>query len=56
MSDNYKIKIQVEIIPSTDPVTENPILKHAGCYEWVVSEKVAESIDSCEKALLQIYK
>jgi len=53
MSDNYKIRVQVEIVPNTYPITDVPIQKQAGCYEWVVPESVAESIDACENALLQ---
>lgn len=48
----YKIRINVEIVPTTDSPTASPVHADDGCIEVVIPETEASSIDLCERHLL----
>lgn len=49
----YKIRVQIEMIPCDDAPTNTPIHGHDGSLSIVLSEADAIKIDACEQALLQ---
>ena len=49
---NYKIKIRIEIEKTDHPVSEIVNQSEDNSFSIVVPKKSAESIDKCEKALL----
>jgi hypothetical protein len=53
MANNYKIKVQVEIIECTDDIVEAPSRAGLGTFEHIISAEQAQSIDACEQVLLQ---
>jgi len=53
MGKNYKIKVQIEIVESTEEIQDEPQEVGAGQFELVLDEKQALSIDDCEQALLR---
>jgi len=53
MADNYKIKVQVEIVKCADDVTDAPYQDGVGVFEYILSTAQAHSIDECEQILLQ---
>jgi hypothetical protein len=48
----YKIRINVEIVPTTDTPTANPVHHEDGMVELVIPEAEASSIDLGERRLL----
>lgn len=53
MADNYKVKVQVEIVKCADDVTDAPSQEGVGVFEHIISTAQAHSIDECEQSLLQ---
>lgn len=53
MANNYKIKVNVEIVKCSDAVTDEFIQVGAGQFEHIMSAEQAQSIDGCEQKLLQ---
>ena len=51
---NYKIKVRIDIEKSDDPVSENVNQAADGSFRIVIPKESAQSIDRCEKALLNI--
>ena len=49
----YKIRVQIEMIPCDDAPTHEPVKDHDGSLSIVLSEPDAINIDTCEQALLQ---
>jgi hypothetical protein len=48
----YKIRINVEIVPTTELPNATPVHRDDGCVEVVIPESEASSIDLCERRLL----
>ena len=48
----YKIRINVEIVPTTERPTTTPAQRDDGYVELVIPESDAISIDRCERCLL----
>lgn len=48
----YKIRIHVEIVPTTDSPNVTPAHRDDGYVEVVIPESEASSIDQCERRLL----
>lgn len=48
----YKIRINVEIVPTTDAPNATPVHRDDGGVEVVIPESEASSIDVCERRLL----
>ena len=53
MTDNYKVKVNIEIVKCGDAVTDKVLQAGAGKFERVISAEQGQSIDSCEQVLLQ---
>ena len=53
MADNYKVKVNVEIVKCADIMTDDLTHKGAGMFERIISAEQAQSIDACEQILLQ---
>jgi hypothetical protein len=53
MADNYKVKVNVEIVKCTDAVIDECIQAGVGMFERIISVEQAQSIDICEQMLLQ---
>jgi len=53
MADNYKIKVQVEIVKCANDVTDAPGKEGVGVFEYIIPTAQAHSIDECEQLLLQ---
>jgi len=53
MANNYKVKVQIDIVECTDTVTDAPNRTSSGAFEYVMSAEQAHSIDACEQILLQ---
>jgi len=53
MSNNYKIKVKIEIVECNDDIQPEPHQQQEGQFEFVISEKQGCSIDKCEQALLK---
>ena len=53
MADNYKVKVNVEIVKCTDAVIDKCIQAGVGIFERIISVEQAQSIDVCEQILLQ---
>ena len=49
----YKIRVQIEMIPCDEAPTSEPVKDHDGSLSIVLSEADAIKIDTCEQALLQ---
>ena len=50
--DAYKIRINVEILPTAECPNATPVLRDDGYVELVIPESEASSIDRCERHLL----
>lgn len=50
--NTYKIRINVEIVPTTEPPNTIPFQGDDGYVELVIPESEASSIDLCERRLL----
>ena len=48
----YKIRIHVEIVPTTERPHATPVHRDDGCVELVIPESEANNIDRCERRLL----
>lgn len=48
----YKIRINVEIVPTTELPNATPVHRDDGSVEVVIPESEASSIDLCERRLL----
>lgn len=48
----YKIRINVEIVPTTERPNATPVHRDDGSVEVVIPESEASSIDLCERRLL----
>ncbi len=53
MADNYKVKVNVEIVKCADEVTDEFIQVGIGKFERIISTEQAQSIDECEQMLLE---
>jgi len=53
MANNYRVKVEVEIVACADGVDDTPVKSGIGTFEWVISAEQAYSIDDCEQRLLQ---
>lgn len=53
MADNYKVKVQVEIVKCVEAVTDEFIQGGAGRFERIMSAEQAQNIDECEQMLLE---
>jgi len=53
MADNYKVKVNIEIIKCVDAVTDEFIQVGVGMFERIISTQQAQSIDVCEQMLLE---
>jgi len=53
MADNYKVKVQIEIVKCTGDVTDAPSQEGVGVFEYIIPTAQAHSIDECEQILLQ---
>ena len=53
MANNYKVKVQVEIVECPDAVTAAPSQEGVGTFAYIIPADQAHSIDACEQALLQ---
>lgn len=53
MADNYKVKVNIEIIKCADAVTNEFIQVGVGMFERIISTEQAQSIDVCEQMLLE---
>ena len=53
MADNYKVKVNIEIIKCADAVTDEFMQIDVGMFERVISTEQAQSIDVCEQMLLE---
>lgn len=53
MKNNYKIKVNIEIVVSPDDTQIEPHQQQDGQFEFVISEEQGCSIDKCEQALLK---
>ena len=53
MTQNYKIKVHIEIIESDQETQVEPVEAGPGQFELVLNESQALSIDECENALLR---
>ena len=53
MTQNYKIKVHIEIIESDQETQGEPVEAGSGQFELVLNESQALSIDECENALLR---
>lgn len=53
MKNNYKIKVNIEIVECNDETQLEPHQLQSGHFEFVISEELGCSIDKCEQALLQ---
>jgi hypothetical protein len=53
MADNYKIKVNIEIVKCVDTVTDGFIQVGVGKFERIISVEQAQSIDECEQMLLE---
>jgi hypothetical protein len=49
----YKIRVQIEMIPCDDAPRREPVKEHDGSLSIVLSETDAINIDACEQAFLQ---
>lgn len=54
MTQNYKIKVHIEIIESDQEIQGEPVEAGPGQFELVLNESQALSIDECENALLRV--
>ena len=52
LMNNYKIKVNIEIVECEEPVFETPTRQDDGTFELNMSSSAAESIDDCEQFLL----
>jgi len=53
MADNYKVKVNIEIVKCVDAVTDEFIQVGVGKFERIISAEQAQSIDECEQMLLE---
>jgi hypothetical protein len=53
MADNYKVKVNIEIVKCADAVIDECIQTGVGLFERIISVEQAQSIDICEQILLQ---
>ena len=53
MANNYKVKVNVEIVKCVDAVTDEFTQAGVGMFERIISAEQAQSIDICEQMLLQ---
>ena len=53
MADNYKVKVNIEIIKCADIVTDEFAQVGVGVFERIMSTEQAQSIDVCEQILLE---
>jgi len=53
MADNYKVKVNLEIIKCADAVTDEFIQVDVGMFERIISTEQAQSIDECAQMLLE---
>ena len=53
MTNNYKVKVRVEIAACGDDIDDAPSQSGVGAFEYVISEEQACNIDVCEQGLLQ---
>ena len=51
--NNYKIKVNIEIVESIEPVSETPKESIEGIFELIIDPDAAQSIDDCEQYLLE---
>ena len=51
--NSYKIRINVEIVESDEPITPDPKQIKDGLFEFNISSEQATSIDDCEEAILR---
>lgn len=53
MANNYKVRVQIDIVECADTVTDVPNRTDGGAFEYVMSAEQAHDIDACEQILLQ---
>ena len=53
MNNNYKIKVNIEIVECQNDTQQEPYQQGEGHFELVISSEQGCNIDECEKALLQ---
>jgi hypothetical protein len=53
MKNNYKIKVNIEIVECHDETQLEPHQQQSGHFEFVISDEQGCSIDQCEQALLK---
>lgn len=53
MANNYKVKVQVEIVKCADLVTDDLTHEGVGRCERIIPAEQAQNIDTCEQILLQ---
>jgi hypothetical protein len=53
MADNYKVKVQVEIVNCVDVETNEFTQAGSGIFERIITAEQGQSIDVCEQILLQ---
>ena len=53
MADNYKVKVNVEIVKCADMVTDDLTQEGVGRFERIIPAEQAQNIDACEQILLQ---
>ena len=51
--NTYQVRVKVEIVPCGDPPTTEPVKEPDGTFSITITESDADSIDVCERALLQ---
>ncbi len=49
MADNYKVKINVEIVKCADAVTDEFTQVGIGIFEHIILAEQAQNIDTCEQ-------
>ncbi len=49
----YRISVEVKIEESDEGVDTNPVEQADGCFQLVIPDEMASSIDDCEQALLR---
>lgn len=51
--NTYQVHVKVEIVPCHDSPTTEPVKKADGSFSMTITESDADSIDVCERTLLQ---
>jgi hypothetical protein len=49
----YQVRVKVEIVPSTESPTHEPVKQDDGSVHVILAESEAIDIDTCERAVLQ---